>query len=257
MTYSDHLVIPDTHVQPGVDLDHLFALGELIVNRKPDVIVHLGDFADMKSLCSHNNNLQFEGQRYTEDIRSAQEGMSTLLFPLRLHNEVRSSRKKRTYNPRMILTLGNHEDRIRQVIDKNPQLEGVISVNDLGYHEYGWEVVPFKEIITVDGVNYVHYAQQERSSNPIPRPHLIAQRKHASFTVGHTQGLEYYLSHGLDPNGNRIQCIVAGSFYMHDEDYLGPQGNQHWRGVIYKHRVSEGNYDPEFISLDRILRGDY
>ena len=47
-----HLIIPDCQVRPGDDLSFLNWIGQYIIDKKPDVIVHLGDFADMPSLSS-------------------------------------------------------------------------------------------------------------------------------------------------------------------------------------------------------------
>ena len=69
---------------------------------------------------------------------------------------------------------------------------------------------------------------------------------------GHIQKYEHavdYLNNGQVVNG-----LTAGAFYMHDEDYKGPQGNNHFRGIIVLHGVNNGNYDPEVISIDRLLR---
>ena len=40
-------VIPDTQVKPDQDLSYLRAIGNYIVEKQPDAVVHLGDFADM------------------------------------------------------------------------------------------------------------------------------------------------------------------------------------------------------------------
>jgi hypothetical protein len=37
--------------------------------------------------------------------------------------------------------------------------------------------------------------------------------------------------------------LVAGSFYQHDEDYKGPQGNDHWRGIVVLNEVEDGDYN--------------
>jgi len=39
----EHFILPDTQVKKGVPLNHLEAAGNYIVDRKPDVIVHLAD----------------------------------------------------------------------------------------------------------------------------------------------------------------------------------------------------------------------
>ena len=54
--------------------------------------------------------------------------------------------------------------------------------------------------------------------------------------------------------GRSHHGLVAGACYLHDEAYLGPQGNQHWRGIIFKHEVSDGAYDIMTISLDFLCR---
>ena len=37
------LILPDTQTKVGVDIDHLVAAGNYAAERRPDVIVHLGD----------------------------------------------------------------------------------------------------------------------------------------------------------------------------------------------------------------------
>ena len=247
---SEHLIIPDVHAAPGTQNRHLEAVGNLIVERKPDVIVQIGDFADMHSLCSHNDNLQFEGSRYREDVEKAINDMTVMLEPVFQENMRLNRNRKRMYWPRMVLTLGNHEHRITRLINKNPQLEGAIGIEDLEYENFGWEVHDYLHPVEIDGVRYVHYAQQLNSDRPISRAHLIANRRYGSYTTGHVQGLDYYCSNAANP---RVQCIVAGSFYLDEPQYLGPQGNEHWRGVIYKRHVRDGLYDPEFISIDNLI----
>lgn len=44
-----HLVIPDVQAKDGVPLDHLEWIGRYIADKRPDVIVCIGDFADMPS----------------------------------------------------------------------------------------------------------------------------------------------------------------------------------------------------------------
>jgi hypothetical protein len=55
-------------------------------------------------------------------------------------------------------------------------------------------------------------------------------------------------------NGKAIQGLIAGAFYQHDEDYKGPQGNPHWRGLVMKHNVADGQYDLETYTIDRLMR---
>ena len=75
-----HLIIPDTQVKPDVDLSYLEWIGQYIVEKQPDVLIQIGDFADMPSLSSYDvGKKSFEGRRYKDDIKAAVEGMDILL----------------------------------------------------------------------------------------------------------------------------------------------------------------------------------
>ena len=53
--YKKHLVIPDTQIKPGVPTNFLAWIGQYIVEKRPDVVVHLGDHWDMPSLSSYDS----------------------------------------------------------------------------------------------------------------------------------------------------------------------------------------------------------
>jgi hypothetical protein len=46
---------------------------------------------------------------------------------------------------------------IRGPANDDPKLDGVLSLKDLAYEEYGWEVHPFLEVVVVEGVAFSHY----------------------------------------------------------------------------------------------------
>ena len=117
------LVIPDCQVKPGVDLTYLSHIGEYIVEKKPDVVVCIGDFADMPSLSSYDvGKKSFEGRRYSDDIEVTKYGMGLLLAPLYSLSNNQRKNKKAQYNPRLLMTLGNHENRIERVVEAEPKL---------------------------------------------------------------------------------------------------------------------------------------
>ena len=79
-----HLIIPDTQVKPNTPTDHLKWAGQYATEKKPDVIVHIGDHWDMESLSSYDKGKKsFEGRRYTKDIDSGITAMQTFLKPIR------------------------------------------------------------------------------------------------------------------------------------------------------------------------------
>ena len=244
-----HFVIPDTQARPGVPTDHLLWIGNYIVDRRPDVVIHLGDHADMPSLSSYDKGKRsFEGRRYTADIDAANEAFSILNDPVRLELA-----KRKSWRLERHILLGNHEYRIERAVECTAELEGALKLEHLNYQSLGYDVHPFLKPVIIDGVAYAHFFANPLSGKPYGGTVYNKLAKLGrSFTQGHVQTLEYgtrYLATGEQQNG-----LVAGACYLHDESYKGPQGNHHWRGVIVKHEVRNGAYDPMFVSLDFLCR---
>lgn len=245
------LFLPDTQARPGDDFAFLRRIGHYIVDKKPDVIVHAGDFADMPSLSSYDKGKKsFEGRRYRADIKAAHDAQEALLGPLREYNEMRLRNKKGLYRPRMVLTLGNHEDRINRAISNEPILDGTISTDDLKYAEYGWEVYPFLEVVVIEGVAFSHYFATGCMGRPASSAQAQLSKKMMSCIAGHQQGRQAASVYRAD--GKRLTAIIAGSCYEHEETYLGPQGNKHWHGVVMLHNVEDGQFDELYVPLSYI-----
>ena len=251
---TKHLVIPDTQVKPGVPLDHLSRVGQYIVDKRPDVVVMIGDFADMESLSSYDvGKKSFEGRRYQADIKAARDGMELLVAPLVALNRQLARRKEKQYRPRMVLTLGNHENRITKAVENDAKWDGVISVKDLGYEEYGWEVIPFLEPIIIDGIAYCHYFTTGVMGRPVTSARALVNKKHMSATMGHVQNTELDMSQRR-ADGTPILGLFAGTYCLHDEAYLGPQGNPTHRQVWMKHEVQDGFYYPMPVSIQYLQK---
>lgn len=246
-----HLVIPDTQCKPGAPMVHLTWIGRFIVDKKPDVVVHLGDHWDMPSLSMYDRGKkQMEGRRYKKDIDAGNEGFRLLDAPRHAYNERRRRNGRRQYKPELHLLRGNHEHRITRAVEADATLEDVLGFEDL--LSPGWETHDFLEPVVIDGVVYSHYFYNPMTGRPYggQARTRLANIGH-SFTMGHQQTLDYALRF---VNGRSHHGLVAGACYLHDEDYKGPQGNGHWRGIVVKHQVENGSYDPMFVSLDYLCR---
>jgi len=241
------LVLPDVQAKPGTDFSYLRRIGQYAVDKRPDYIVCIGDFADLPSLSSYDKGKKsFEGRRYKADVAASHEAMQAFLGPINEHND----KGKNRYNPTTILTLGNHEDRINRAVNDDSKLDGVLSVDDLGYEGYGWTVYPFLEVVEVEGIAFSHFFQTGVMGRPASSAQAQLNKKHQSCIAGHQQGLQ--IATGFKANGGMITSIIAGSCYQHNEDYLGPQGNKHWRGFLMLHDCRDGEFDPMFVSLNYI-----
>ena len=143
------LVIGDPHAHPDYDNKRFTDLGKFIVMSRPDIVVCIGDMADMPSLSMYDKGTKgFEGKRYKKDIEAVIDAQEKMFAPIR---------KARGYKPKLYMTLGNHEDRIDRAVNSTPELDGAIGVQDLQYEKYGWNVTPFKKSVTIKGITFSHY----------------------------------------------------------------------------------------------------
>lgn len=245
-----HLIIPDVQCKDGVPLDHLRWAGNYAVAKKPDVILCIGDFCDMESLCSFDYGKKaFEGRRYRKDIATAHLAMEMFITPILAEQERQRRNKEKVWKPRLVLTLGNHEERINRAVDSDPKLEGTLSIKDLGYEGFGWEVVPFLEPIAIDGVMYSHYFVSGVMGRPVTTAQNLINKKHQSCVMGHVQGRQ--IAYSTRADGTQITGLFVGGYYQHQEDYLKTQGNdQQWHGLWMLHQVNEGSFDEMPISIN-------
>lgn len=242
------LFIPDCQVKDGIDLTYIKAIGQYIADKEPDVIVNAGDFFDFPSLSSYDKGkLSFEGRRLVNDITSGKAAMKLLLAPLRKYQE-----KNPAYKPRLVFTIGNHEERLIRFVNDNPQFAGFINYEMLDL-EKDWEVHEFLKPVNVQGINFVHYLSNPMSGKPYGG-NALNQLKAvgASFCVGHKQTLDVAIHPVLD--GSMRIGIIAGASYPHNEVYKGFYGNFHFRGVVMLHEAIDGFADPSFISTDFLIQ---
>lgn len=250
------MVIPDTQVRPDKDYSFLEFIGKYAVDMKPDIIVHLGDFADMPSLSSHDKagSKSMEGLRYKADVQSVKDAMSILLDPIRQEQERLKLNHRPRWNPSMVMLYGNHENRINRAVHNDPKLEGLISVEDLEYEKFGWTTIPFLEPVVIEGIAFCHYFVSGVMGNPCTTARTLLTKHHQSCIAGHQQGRD--IAYGKRADGTEMTALIAGSCYEHDEGYLNHQTNNHWRGLYILHDVKDGAFDEMPVSL-KYLRKRY
>ena len=242
-SFRRYVVIPDTQTKPGVPLQHLEWAGRYIAEKRPDVVVHIGDHWDMPSCSSYDKGKKsFEGRRYKEDVEVGNRAMGLLLGPIK---------KKRGYHPEMHFFMGNHEYRIARLIEAEPWLEGICGYQNLDLD--GWVVHDFLETAELDGILFSHYYANALSGRPIGgSAHNLLAKVGKSCVMGHRQVLDMAVKEL--PDGTQRRALIAGSFYQHVEEYKGLQGNGHWRGIIMLNEVADGMWDQAEVSLDFLRR---
>ena len=259
---STHLYIPDTQCKPGESLEYLRCIGRYIADKQPDVIVHAGDHADMPSLSSYDKGkASAENRRFMDDIQAAIDGIDALLEPIITLQQRQITEwwqsgadgEFELYRPQLVITAGNHENRLERFANENPAFVGTISTSLLKYEDAGFIVVPFLTPITIDGISYIHYVPNPMSGKAMGGSAAnILQKVGSSFTMGHRQVLDMATTHNI-LTGRPKWGLIAGACYPFDEEYKGATGNNHWRGVIMKHNVKDGDYSPCVVNLDWLM----
>jgi hypothetical protein len=249
------LVVPDTQVMPGVALTHFTALGRYAVAKRPDIIIHLGDFLDMPSLSSYESAVRkaHVGRCKVADLESGNRAIE--MFETELA-------KAQGYSPRRIMLEGNHDSfgehgRIGRYLAEHPDDRRLIEKVELLPAKCGWEIIPFLEPIEVQGVLYCHlfpYSAKGTVTSGSLRmgaSSASAQVKAVmkSATAGHKQGLDVAI---LNTPHSTHRGLVAGSFYQHTDDYM--PGARFWRGCLLKTEAKDGTYGLVEVSIEFLLR---
>ncbi len=283
-----HGILPDTQAKPHVPLQHMKWIGDYFAEKKPDVLVHVGDHWDMPSL-SHwdKGTMAAEGRAYEDDIAAGNLSMNLLMKPIRdeqkrqlrlvrsrmwrklkpmerryvelceqagrVLNGVPAALKGHLWYVRLVFCIGNHEQRIERHVSHNPELRKTLGYNSFNLEAHGWEVYGFLQPVIIDGISYQHYVPNPNTGRPwggMAEPRL--SKIGFSFVSGHEQGKksgERYLQ-----NNTVQRALIVGSAYLHDEDYKGAMGNHHWRGICMLHEVARGNFDLMEVSMSYLRR---
>lgn len=240
--------LTDAQVMPGVPLDHLGWYGNYVAEKKPDVILCIGDFGDFPSLSKFGRGERdFAGHRYKKDIAAFHEGMQLFVAPIEA-----AKAADPTWKPYMEFLEGNHEWHVDRITQEYPFLDGFISKDDLCLPEYGWRVHAFLQPVSIGGVAFCHYFPSGPMGRPISTAPALLRKLHMSAFAGHQQGREIAYSRRAD--GGNLTAIISGSFYQHHYKYLSPFTNAHWRGTYFLNQVKDGEFDEMALSIDYLKR---
>ena len=231
-----HLIIPDTQVKEGVSTDHLRYAGLYAAEKKPEVIVHIGDHWDLPSLSAYDvGKKSAEGRRYSKDIEAGNAGMDAFMAPIKAEQKRQRRNKKTVWKPRMVFCIGNHEYRIVRACEEDAKYDGIISYDDFNLDSYG-----------------SHYFTSGVMGRPVSSARAMVTKKMMSCVMGHVQDRD--IAYARRGDGTSVTGLFAGIFYPHDEDYLNPQTNASWRGLWMLHEVVDGAFDELPVSLSYLTK---
>lgn len=241
------LVIPDRHNDPRQP--HRLACTTLIARlgseRRPTVVVDLGDAITMDSCSRHDRNETLKG-RLKPSIKA---DLDNHLESLQAFERGRVP----DWKPKRIKTRGNHEQRLWGFENDHPESEGSHTHT---YAEqllqFGWRERDFGEFAYIEGVAFSH-----APINGMGRPmggktstHRAGDMLTAPLVHGHTHALQLYSGAKMGPM-ERVTVIQAGCAlpWGEYEHYAtaGPGG--WWWGVLMMTCWGGQIVDVEAISM--------
>lgn len=254
---STTLVVPDAHVGPGQDMTRFRNLGKLIVDRRPDRIISLGDFITLESLSNWDLNKAgvMEGRRYQADIEAANDALALITGPLKELQEKQRKYKEKVYRPRFVYIHGNHESRLPRYLETRAELKQHLELNkDLNLYYHGvTDIIDYRESIEFDGVIFTH-ALMNMAGQPLAGKYAIHRASEISaksVVFGHNHRKES-LNIGRHGSDEILQFLVAGLFSEYTDEYAKGSLEAYWRGLVILTHWAEGRFDVEDISIERL-----
>lgn len=245
------LVIPDQHAEDGHDNDRADWLSRYIIDTKPDIVVNIGDGADMTSLASYDKGKRsFYGKSYSKDIQIH------LDFQDRVWSPVKKTKKKM---PDRYYFIGNHEQRIDRALDLSPELQGTIGYKDLALEEFYNEVIPYQGdtpgMKVIEGIAFAHYFITGVMGNAVSGEHqayTLLNKNFQSCIQGHSHKLDF--CERTTATGKKIYGLVCGVYQTHESSWAGERNRLWWRGLCELNNTEDGQFDLNCISLDSLKR---
>lgn len=269
MLTESAFIIGDPQAKPGQRLDHVAAMARLCLEKKPDLVVCVGDLRDHLT-CSRwesDKTKAYEARDLLADIEAGNEWLEAFEEPIRQWNRTQNNRNR--YRPRKVLLWGNHDRRLDDYLDENRHLASLFPESLFAEHRLGWEIpgrprdrqpgedTGFLEPWDWRGVRFAHYfavgpkGDVTNSKNGCPSAWEQAKRLGMSSVCGHKQGAQYAIFPRID---RRDHALILGSSYQYHQAYKSKQGSAYFRGCALLHDVEDGDFDLELISLRRLLR---
>lgn len=250
---STYLIIPDQHAVSYHNNDRADWLARLIIDLKPDVVVNMGDAADMESLSSYDKGKRsFHGKSYKKDLDAH------LDFQERLWEPVKRTKKRL---PHRVVLEGNHENRIERALDLSPEMQGVIGFEDFAFDRYYDEVVRYDGglpgIYKRDGILFAHFFPTGVSGRPIggERPaHMLLSKNGCSTIAAHSHTLDFATRRTVADR--TLNGLVVGCYQDYINPWAGPIGKFWQAGVAILRGVEDGHFDVQWVSI-RAMKENY
>ena len=196
---KEYLIFGDSHLESERVVDNSYLLFKQVVEkRKPDNIVCLGDALDFGYISRFSDIGSQEGKRLSKDIELFKEEFKFF---------------KKYSKGEVTFLSGNHEDRLLKLLNAQPVLQGLVSIESV-CEELGIKYIPtdkqpyklFDDLYITHGLTFAKYAAGK-----------LADTAGASIISGHTHRTQSYVN--SYPDGRLIQSYCLGSLTNITEYY--------------------------------------
>jgi len=188
------LTIPDLHYGSH-NKKYLKILLEFGTDWKPDVLIWSGDNMDFDSISFHDR----AKPKLLENKR--------LMKEYEVFNELLDYTEKLFKPDKTIYMYGNHEDRVRRLIEGDPQYEGFIEVDRcLRLEARGYKVYPMNESYTLGPLTWFHgfYTNKYHSAKTV-------EVFHKNVIYGHSHTVQEFTHPTPDKKSAVMgKCIGTG-----------------------------------------------
>lgn len=200
------LVVSDSHINPAQETPEelWYRLGKYCAKSKPDIIIHLGDVADLSSqawkiAARGPYSLEKETEKVIEVLDSFEEALDE-------YNREQRRKKKKMYKPSKYLTLGNHDVR-----------NGVTVIEDI-FTSNGWNVVDYLEPLSLRGITFCHSMHKGLSDLMCTTAQELVENWHGNIVVGHGHHKDFYESYSKGTH-QKITGLKCPMFSVEEYDW--------------------------------------
>lgn len=251
------LPIGDAHISAEDDLERFKYLSKFIVDKKPDVIVFMGDFLTMDALnfFDKDKRKKLEGKRYKKEIDKGNEALDIIFFDLLELQEKLRQQKLKIYKPEIYFLEGNHSFRVKRYLEIDPTFEGLIGIEqDLKLKERNIKFIPYREYLDLNGIAFTHIPFNKcKEISGVNITRKISQVLYTSCVFAHVHSMEYesFKRHGQK---DLQQILSVGCYFEKHEDYVHGRITEYWKGLVLLDSFKSGRFDIQTFSLETLKR---
>ena len=197
-------------------------------DRKVGRVVQVGDWGTFDGASFHDKNDTLRARlkpTIKQDLDNQRE--SLVVF---------NDNKPADWNPKLDITLGNHENRIHRFENANPETAGMFS-NELetNFAQFGWQTRPYGEVMFVQGVGISHHPTNGagRAFGGKTGPQRAANELTSSFISGHTHAYQHFTTGKIGAvSGVDVMEVGCALPWGEVEEYAAHSIINWWYGFV-------------------------